>query len=89
MTVICDTMNVAQTCFGNGRDFFIHVQTPIFGAKASVFTSVDPSTDSRLSNRIEVKAGVFSFGHKIAKDRPAGTRTALLTHTERSAFNAR
>lgn len=41
--------------------FFIHVQNPIFGAKAPAFTFVDPSTDSRLGNRIKVEAGVFSF----------------------------
>lgn len=42
---------------------------------------MNPSTDSCLSNRIKVKAGAFALGHEIAKSRPAGTRTALLTHT--------
>lgn len=41
--------------------FFIRVQNSIFGAKAPAFTFVDPSTDSRLGNRIKVEAGVFSF----------------------------
>lgn len=82
MTTKYDTMSRLRYDSDNGRGFFLTPFTITFSAlKRRLLPCGFASADSCLSNRIKVTAGAFALGPKIAKDRPAGTRTALLTNT--------